>query len=191
WLTPHGFLKGAAAHATTLKVAGSRGRKVVSFTAFGKYTVTGTIDDQNLVERVETRMDVSFTGDTLFEGIYSNYKEFGGADVPRQTDQVSRQHAPPLRSCGRHPRLRRGRDSDHHARVAHALLRAADLPEPAHAEPRSAREDAASADPRAGQGQARADRWDHDTGTASPAREAAQRRAADRVHAARETADSG
>jgi glyoxylase-like metal-dependent hydrolase (beta-lactamase superfamily II) len=82
WLTPHGFLKGAAANATTLKVAGSRGRKVVSFTAFGKYTVTGTIDDQNLVERVETRMDVGFTGDTLFEGIYSNYKEFGGAKVP-------------------------------------------------------------------------------------------------------------
>src|SRR5204863_195254 len=82
WLTPHGFLKGAAANITTMKVSGSRGRKVVSFTAFGKYTVTGTIDDQNLIERVETRMDVNFTGDTLFEGIYSNYKDFDGVKAP-------------------------------------------------------------------------------------------------------------
>ena len=82
WLTPHGFLKGAAANATTMRVSGSRGRKAVAFTAFGKYTVTGTIDDQNLVERVETRMDVNFTGDTLFEGIYTNYKDFGGVKVP-------------------------------------------------------------------------------------------------------------
>ena len=40
-------------------------KKVVSFTAFGKYTVTGTLNDQNLVERVETLIDVGFTGDTL------------------------------------------------------------------------------------------------------------------------------
>jgi glyoxylase-like metal-dependent hydrolase (beta-lactamase superfamily II) len=94
WLTPHGFLKGAAANAATAKVSGSRGRKMVSFTAFGKYTVTGTIDDQNLVERVETRMDVNFTGDTLFEGIYSNYKDFGGVKVPMHI--VERQGGHPV-----------------------------------------------------------------------------------------------
>jgi len=82
WLTPHGFLKGAAANAATAKTSTVRGKKVVSFTAFGKYTVTGTLSDQNLVERVETRMDVSFTGDTLFEGIYSEYKDFGGVKFP-------------------------------------------------------------------------------------------------------------
>src|SRR5881396_4449208 len=54
WLTPHGFLKGAANGA---KLSGTRGKtKLVSFTAFGKYTVTGAIDDQNLVERVETKI---------------------------------------------------------------------------------------------------------------------------------------
>src|SRR5438128_11968226 len=63
WLTPHGFLKGAAANGA--KISGTRGKnKLVSFTAFGKYTVTGEIDDQNLVEHVETRIDVSYTGDT-------------------------------------------------------------------------------------------------------------------------------
>ena len=68
WLTPHGFLKGAAANAATAKTSTVRGKRVLSFTAFGKYTVTGTLSERNLVERVETRMDVGFTGDTLFEG---------------------------------------------------------------------------------------------------------------------------
>ena len=82
WLTPHGFLKGAAANAATAKASTVRGKKAVSFTAFGKYTVTGTLSEQNLVERVETRMDISFTGDTLFEGIYSEYRDFGGVKFP-------------------------------------------------------------------------------------------------------------
>ncbi len=82
WLTPQGFLKGAAANAATANTSTVRGKKVVSFTAFGKYTVTGTLGAQNLVERVETRMDVAFTGDTLVEGIYSDYKDFGGVKFP-------------------------------------------------------------------------------------------------------------
>lgn len=82
WLTPHGFLKGAAANAATAKLSTARGKKVVSFTAFNKYTVTGTLNQQNLVERVETRLDVPFTGDTLFEGVYSDYKDFGGVKFP-------------------------------------------------------------------------------------------------------------
>jgi glyoxylase-like metal-dependent hydrolase (beta-lactamase superfamily II) len=82
WLTPHGFLKGAAANAATAKVSTVKGKKVVSFTAFNKYTVTGTLNEQNLVERVETKMDVSFTGDTLFDGIYSDYRDYGGVKFP-------------------------------------------------------------------------------------------------------------
>jgi glyoxylase-like metal-dependent hydrolase (beta-lactamase superfamily II) len=82
WLTPHGFLKGAAANAATAKLSTVRGKKRVSFTAFNKYTVTGTLDEQNLVERVETMLDVSFTGDTLFEGIYSGYQDYGGVKFP-------------------------------------------------------------------------------------------------------------
>ena len=82
WLTPHGFLKGAAANAATAQTSTARGKTVVSFTAFGRYTITGTLNERNLVERVETRMDVSFTGDTLFEGLYSEYKDFGGVQFP-------------------------------------------------------------------------------------------------------------
>jgi glyoxylase-like metal-dependent hydrolase (beta-lactamase superfamily II) len=82
WLTPHGFLKGAAANGGA-KISGAHGKnKLVSFTAFGKYTVTAEIDEQNLVEHVETRIDGGFTGDTLIEGVYSGYKDFGGVKFP-------------------------------------------------------------------------------------------------------------
>src|SRR5262249_22690603 len=54
WLTPHGFLKGAVANGQAT-ISGTRGKKkLVSFTAFNKYTVTGTINEQNLVEHVAT-----------------------------------------------------------------------------------------------------------------------------------------
>ena len=63
WLTPHGFLKGAAANTATVR-AGQRGAQVVSFTAFnGKYAITGTLNAQNLVERVETRVSNPLYGD--------------------------------------------------------------------------------------------------------------------------------
>ncbi|MSO31000.1 MAG: MBL fold metallo-hydrolase [Acidobacteria bacterium] len=94
WLTPHGFLKGAAANAATARVSTIRGKKTVSFTAFNKYTVTGTLDGQDLVERVETKLDISFTGDTLFEGIYSGYKDFGGVKFPSRL--VTRQGGFPI-----------------------------------------------------------------------------------------------
>ena len=81
WLTPHGFLKGAAAN--NAKITATRGRnKLVSFTAFAKYTVTGTINEQNLVEHVETHLDGGLSGDTLVEAVYSDYRDFGGVKFP-------------------------------------------------------------------------------------------------------------
>jgi glyoxylase-like metal-dependent hydrolase (beta-lactamase superfamily II) len=80
WLTPHGFLKAAAAHKATLSTAG--GRRTLSFSALGKYTVTGTLDGQNLVERVETRVDNTMLGDMLVEAVYSGYRDHGGVKFP-------------------------------------------------------------------------------------------------------------
>src|SRR5712691_12100167 len=52
WLTPHGFVKGALDSGNaTLKTDGAN---VVTFTALGKYKVSGTIDSQNMVSKVET-----------------------------------------------------------------------------------------------------------------------------------------
>jgi glyoxylase-like metal-dependent hydrolase (beta-lactamase superfamily II) len=94
WLTPHGFLKGAAANGGA-KISGTRGKnKLVSFTAFGKYTVTAAINEQSLIEHVETRIDGGFTGDTLVEGVYSGYKDFGGVKFP--THLLQRQGGYPI-----------------------------------------------------------------------------------------------
>ena len=91
WLTPHGFIKGAIASGNA-KVAARRGRKIVSFTAFGKYTVTGTLNERNLVERVATVIDGGFTGDTPLEAEYSDYQSFGGVQLPRHIVQSQGGH---------------------------------------------------------------------------------------------------
>ena len=80
WMTPHGFLKGAAANKATVATAG--GRRAISFPALGKYTVTGTLNDQNLVERVETRVDNTMLGDMLVEAVFSGYRDYGGVKFP-------------------------------------------------------------------------------------------------------------
>jgi glyoxylase-like metal-dependent hydrolase (beta-lactamase superfamily II) len=86
WITPWGFLKGAAANNATVRQAG--GRSVVSFSPAMKapsgqaYTVTGYINNQNMVEKVETRVEHPILGDLLVEAEYSDYKDFGGVKVP-------------------------------------------------------------------------------------------------------------
>lgn len=89
WMTPHGFLKAAAANNATAATANVGGRNVhtVSFTALGKYTVTGIINDQNLVERVETRITNTVLGDMLVETIYSDYRDFTGVKFPTRIVQ--------------------------------------------------------------------------------------------------------
>ena len=63
WLTPHGFLKGAAA-AGNATLSETEGASVISFTALGKYKVDGTIDAQNHVTRVATKIPNPVMGDT-------------------------------------------------------------------------------------------------------------------------------
>jgi glyoxylase-like metal-dependent hydrolase (beta-lactamase superfamily II) len=82
WLTPHGFLKGAAANLATAKAAIVRGKPTVTFTAFGKFPMTATFDDKHLVEQVETLVDNVFTGDTPIDGTYSEYRDLDGIRVP-------------------------------------------------------------------------------------------------------------
>jgi Metallo-beta-lactamase superfamily len=79
WLTPHGFLKAAAENHATAK----RGKKgtVLSFTV-GKNKVTGDIDSQNMVTRVETWIANPVLGDMPVEYTYSDYKDFGGVKFP-------------------------------------------------------------------------------------------------------------
>jgi glyoxylase-like metal-dependent hydrolase (beta-lactamase superfamily II) len=81
WLTPHGFLKAAAA-AGNATLAETEGSSVISFMALGKYKVDGTIDAQNHVTRVATQIPNPVMGDTDLIATYSDYKDFSGVQFP-------------------------------------------------------------------------------------------------------------
>jgi glyoxylase-like metal-dependent hydrolase (beta-lactamase superfamily II) len=91
WLTPWGFLKGAAANNATARE--QDGLQVVSFSPALKspsgrsYSVTGYINGQNLVTKVETKVDNAVVGDLLVEFEYSNYKNMNGVQVPARIVQ--------------------------------------------------------------------------------------------------------
>lgn len=91
WITPWGFLKGAAANNATVRQGG--GRSIVSWSPAMKspsgqaYVVTGFINGQNLVERVETRVEHPILGDLLVEAEYSGYRDLGGVSVPSRIVQ--------------------------------------------------------------------------------------------------------
>jgi glyoxylase-like metal-dependent hydrolase (beta-lactamase superfamily II) len=88
-LTPHGFLKAAmtsnpTAYTRMGQVPGQAGTRVtvISFTALGKYKVSGAINDQNLVEHVQTWVANPVLGDMLYEIRYTQYKDFGAVKFP-------------------------------------------------------------------------------------------------------------
>ncbi|HEY7450228.1 MAG TPA: MBL fold metallo-hydrolase [Vicinamibacterales bacterium] len=91
WTTPWGFLKGAAANNATVRQAG--GQQVISFSPALKspsgqmYTVTGYLNGQNQVTKVETRVDHAVVGDLLVEFEYSNYQNMNGVQVPNRIVQ--------------------------------------------------------------------------------------------------------
>lgn len=94
WTTPWGFLKAAARAMPTLRQEG--GQQVVSFSPANfkspsgqSYTVTGYINNQNLVTKVETRVEHAVVGDLPVEFEYSNYQNMNGVQIP--TRMVQRQ----------------------------------------------------------------------------------------------------
>ena len=90
WITPWGFLRGAAANNATVRQERIAGKTfdVVSWMTPQKspsgavYTVTGYIDDKKMVDRVETWVEHPILGDLHVEASYSDYKDFGGLKVP-------------------------------------------------------------------------------------------------------------
>lgn len=86
WTTPQGFVKAAMANnATTRNV---RGGTEVSFTVGGRYRMTGTINAQGQVERVQTLIDHPVVGDMAVETTYSGYRDFGGVMFPSRIAQT-------------------------------------------------------------------------------------------------------
>jgi glyoxylase-like metal-dependent hydrolase (beta-lactamase superfamily II) len=97
WLTPWGFLRGAAANSAEATAQQIDGRPYTVVTWMSpetqtspsglRYTVTGYLDDRNLVERVETWVEHPIMGDMLVRQVYSEYRDFGGVMVPARMVQ--------------------------------------------------------------------------------------------------------
>lgn len=92
WATPWGFLKAAAGGNATVVRQGSQ--QVVSFSpanftspSGAPYTLTGYLNSQNLVTKVETRVDHAVAGDLLVEFEYSGYQNMNGVQVPTRVIQ--------------------------------------------------------------------------------------------------------
>lgn len=96
YLTPWGFLKGAAENNATASKGKVDGKKytVLSWSptvkaASGKsYTINGYVDDKNHVERVETWLGDNIMGDMHIVATYTGWKDFGGAMAPAKIVQT-------------------------------------------------------------------------------------------------------
>ncbi len=87
WLTPHGCLKAALALganpiAATRNEQGKGRIRAVSFLVLGKYRVQCAINDENLVERIQTWFPNPVVGDLYYEMVYSDYQDFDGVMFP-------------------------------------------------------------------------------------------------------------
>jgi glyoxylase-like metal-dependent hydrolase (beta-lactamase superfamily II) len=90
YLTPWGFLKGAADNSATASRRRVDGKNYAVLTwspavkaPSGKnYTINGYLNDQNIVERVETWLGENIMGDMHVLATYSGWKDFGGAMAP-------------------------------------------------------------------------------------------------------------
>ena len=85
-MTPHGFIRAALA-AKDVKVSqrsdGARMFNVVSFKAFGRYTLNGWINADNVVTKTQTWLPHPILGDMFVELSTKNgYKDYGGIKFP-------------------------------------------------------------------------------------------------------------
>jgi glyoxylase-like metal-dependent hydrolase (beta-lactamase superfamily II) len=84
-MLPWGFLRAASAAVdTTVKseIVNGKTFTVVSFVGQNKAPVSAHVDDQNIIERIDTKIDNPVLGDMPFEADYSEYKDFDGVKFP-------------------------------------------------------------------------------------------------------------
>jgi glyoxylase-like metal-dependent hydrolase (beta-lactamase superfamily II) len=92
YLTPWGFLKGAAENNAT--VSKKSGHTVLTWSPkvmapSGKsYVITGYVDGKNMIDRVETTLGENIMGDMAIVATYSGWKDFGGAMAPAKIVQT-------------------------------------------------------------------------------------------------------
>jgi glyoxylase-like metal-dependent hydrolase (beta-lactamase superfamily II) len=90
WVTPWGFLRGAAAHNATLRTRklGDVSYRTLTWSppqrapSGAPYQLIGYIGPENLVDRVETWVEHPIFGDMRVEIAYQNYRDFAGVKSP-------------------------------------------------------------------------------------------------------------
>ena len=96
YITPWGFLKGAAENNATLshrKVDG-KNYAVLSWSPVVKapsgksYVINGYVDDKHMVDRVETWLGENIMGDMHIVATYTGWKDFGGVIAPSKIVQM-------------------------------------------------------------------------------------------------------
>jgi glyoxylase-like metal-dependent hydrolase (beta-lactamase superfamily II) len=96
YITPWGFLKGAAESPATVSQRAVEGKlyTVLSWSPKVKapsgksYQVNGYLNNENLIERVETWVGENIMGDMHIVATYSGWRDFGGAKVPTRIVQT-------------------------------------------------------------------------------------------------------
>ena len=92
YLTPWGFLKGAAENNATARRSGkftvlTWSPKVMA--PSGKnYVINGYVDDKNMIDHVETWLGENIMGDMQILATYTGWKDFGGAMAPSKMVQT-------------------------------------------------------------------------------------------------------
>lgn len=90
WSTPQGFVRAALANKATMRNVS--GGTEVSFTIGGRHKMTGLINAQGQVERVQMWIDNPVLGDMLVETTWSGYRDFGGVPFPSSMKQTQGGH---------------------------------------------------------------------------------------------------
>jgi glyoxylase-like metal-dependent hydrolase (beta-lactamase superfamily II) len=96
YITPWGFLKGAAANNATAarRNVGGESFTVLSWSPTVKapsgasYVVNAYVNSENLIERVETWNGENIMGDMHVVATYSGWRDFGGFKAPTQIEQT-------------------------------------------------------------------------------------------------------
>lgn len=99
WLTPWGFLRGATQYGAEVGSSTMSGAEYTTLTwrspetqtspSGMRYTVTGYVNGQNLVERVETQVEHPVAGDLDMAATFSNYQTMDGVMVPARIEQTT------------------------------------------------------------------------------------------------------
>jgi glyoxylase-like metal-dependent hydrolase (beta-lactamase superfamily II) len=96
YITPWGFLKGAAANDATVSHRKVDGKNYTVLTwspavkapSKKSYVINGYVNEQNVVDRVETWLGENIMGDMHILATYTGWKDFGGVMAPAKIVQT-------------------------------------------------------------------------------------------------------